>query len=419
MGLPELLAPAGNLEKLKMAVLYGADAVYLGGENFSLRAGADNFSTAEMAEGIDFAHQRGVKVYAAVNIYAHNQDLPPLPEYLRQLENLGVDALIISDPGIFRLAREIVPGMDLHISTQANTTNWSSVLFWRELGAKRVVLARELDLAEISEIKSRCLSRGGEPELEAFVHGAMCVSYSGRCLLSNYLTGRDANQGDCAQPCRWKYFLMEEKRPGKFLPITEDNRGTYLINSKDLCLLPFLPQLISAGLDSLKIEGRMKSAYYVAAVVKVYREAIDAVQAGGERFATGLDAWMEELTKVSHRDYSTGFLLGKPTGLEHSCADSAYTSSFDFVGLVEDYDPAAAVVKIEQRNRFRLGESLEFLPPQGPPRQWQPAWMKNEQGEEITAAPHPQQKVTLPLPFAVPKNTLVRRRIAEVNADDQ
>ena len=413
------MAPAGNLEKLKMAVLYGADAVYIGGQEFSLRAGADNFSPDEMAEGIGFAHQRGVKVYAAVNIYAHNQDLPELPDYLRQLENLGIDALIISDPGIFRLARETVPLMDLHISTQANTSNWSSVLFWRELGAKRVVLARELALAEISEIKSRCLSRGGEPELEAFVHGAMCVSYSGRCLLSNYLTGRDANQGDCAQPCRWKYFLMEEKRPGKFLPISEDNRGTYLINSKDLCLLAYLPQLLAAGLDSLKIEGRMKSAYYVAAVVKVYREAIDAVQAGGQAFDDGLDGWMEELTKVSHRAYSTGFLLGKPSGLEHSCADSAYTSSFDFVGLVEDYDPAAGIVHLEQRNRFKLGETLEFLPPQGPSRQWQPAWIKNELGEAITVAPHPQQKLTLPLPFAVAENTLVRRRIIEAKTDDQ
>jgi len=405
---PELLAPAGNLEKLKMAVLYGADAVYIGGQQFSLRAGADNFSADEMAAGVDFAHQRGVKVYAAVNIFAHNRDLPALPDYLRFLCQLGVDALIVADPGVFRLARQTVPGMELHISTQANNANWSTALFWQEQGAKRVVLARELEAAEIAEISAACRETG--MTLEAFVHGAMCMSYSGRCLLSRYLTGRDANQGDCAQPCRWKYALMEEKRPGVYLPVREDERGSYLLNARDLCLLPWLPQLVGAGVDSLKIEGRMKSAYYVAAVVKVYREALDALAQGEDCFAAGLDSWLEELENVSHRAYSSGFFLGKPSAGEYQAADAVYTSGCDFVGLVESYDPQNGTARVEQRNRFVAGETLAFLPPQGPPAQCKLEWIRDAEDQLVPAAPHPQQKVTIPVPFPLAANTIIRRR---------
>jgi putative protease len=305
---PELLAPAGNLEKLKMAVLYGADAVYLGGKSFGLRAFGGNFSREELKEAMDFAHARGKKVYVTVNIFPHNGDLEGLPDYLQYLQSIQADALLVADLGVFMMCRKLIPDMELHISTQANNTNWASVNAWKELGASRVVLAREMSLAEIREIRSKC-----DVDLEMFMHGAMCISYSGRCLLSNYFTGRDSNRGSCAQSCRWKYALVEETRPGKYFPIEEDERGTYIMNSKDMCLMPNIRDVIESGVDSLKIEGRMKSVHYAASVTKAYRLAIDSYFEDPEHFEVRQE-WMDELEKVSHRAYTTGFLLSPADG---------------------------------------------------------------------------------------------------------
>jgi len=410
---PELLAPAGNLEKLEMAVRFGADAVYLGGQSFSLRAGADNFSLAEMKRGISFAHENSARVYVAVNIFAHNEDLQGLPAYLKELGGLDIDGIILADPGVFRMAREIIPHIPIHISTQANNTNWSSLLFWQELGAKRVVLARELSLAEIREIKEKT-----NMELEVFVHGAMCISYSGRCLLSSYLTGRNANKGECAHPCRWKYHLVEEQRPGSYFPVVEEERGTYLFNSKDLCLIQHLPDLITAGVCSLKIEGRMKSAYYIATVVKVYREAIDAYFSSPEKFALSPE-WMEELAKVSHRHYTTGFLFHPPGHEDHRYDTSAYVRDYDFVGIVLGYDREKQEALVEQRNRFFTGDEVEFVPPRGQNLSGKITSMKNELGEHITSAPHPQQHITIPVPFPVEAFSLVRRRVEGENSGDR
>lgn len=399
----ELLAPAGNLEKLQIAVVYGADAVYLGGQAFGLRAAAGNFTQDEMSKGLDFAHSHGAKVYVTVNIFAHNQDLEQLPSYLRQLESLGVDGLIISDPGVWKIAQEIDVKIPLHVSTQANTTNWASCAFWEGLGAERIVLARELSLEEIKEIRSRV-----GLELEVFVHGAMCISYSGRCLLSNYMAGRDANRGECAQPCRWNYALLEEKRPGYYYPIEEDERGSYVFNSQDLCLLPYLPELIEAGVDSIKIEGRMKSIHYVATVVQAYRRALDSYYSDPKGYKPD-PAWYNEITKVSHRDYTSGFLFGKPQGEDHNYETSSYLRSYDFVGLVLDYDSKDGQATVEQRNNFRVGDELEISGPHTPLFVQKLSEMWDKSGEAIDIAPHPRQIVRFPVIKPVKKWDLIRR----------
>lgn len=404
---PELLAPAGDLEKLKMAVLYGADAVYLAGKKFGMRAAAANFSGEEMREGIAFAHKHGVKVYVTVNIFAGNSDLEELPAYLSTLAGLEVDALIISDPGVFALAREIVPGLPCHLSTQANTTNWCSALFWQQGGFKRVTLARELSLAEIETVCRRT-----ELEVEVFVHGAMCWAYSGRCYLSQYLAGRSANRGECAQACRWKYYLVEEKRRGEYMPLLEDERGIYILNSRDLCLIDFLGALVAAGVDSFKIEGRMKSAYYVATVTRIYRQAIDACCEAGEDFRVN-PLWRKELEAVSHRPYTTGFLEGLP-GLEGQVFDDGgQIASHEFVGVVREYDPLAQRAVVEMRNRFAEGEVLEVFGPQSPVRSFKVSGLKNSKGEQVREAVLVQEHVSFSLPFAVEEYSIIRRKLQE------
>lgn len=404
---PELLAPAGNLEKLKMALIYGADAVYMGGKAFGLRAFSDNFAEDELQEGIAFAHSLHKKAYVTVNIFPHNEDLPALPEYIEFLRDSKADGIIISDLGVYRLARQVAPGLPLHISTQANNTNWSSALCWQELGARRIVLARELSLAEIKEIRGKV-----QLELEAFVHGAMCISYSGRCLLSNYLTGRDANRGECAQPCRWQYSLVEEKRPGEYYPVLEDRQGTYIFNSKDLCLLPYIPDLAAAGLNSFKIEGRMKSVHYVATVVKVYREAIDSYAADPERYCIRPD-WLEELERISHRAYTTGFYFNETTWQDQIYGTSSYTQTHDFVGLVKSYDTQTHMAVIEQRNNMKVGEEIEVAQPQYPNFSQRIQTMYDDQGNSITVAPHPQQIITMPMSRPVVPFAMLRRKVKD------
>lgn len=397
----ELLAPAGDLSKLKMAILYGADAVYIGGREFSLRTASQNFSPGEMQEGLSFAHERGKKVYVALNIVPKNADLEGIKTYVKELYNLGADGVIVSDLGAFSIVRRTVPDMPVHISTQANTSNFESALMWHSMGAKRIVLARELTLSEIGEIREKLPM---ECELEAFVHGAMCVSYSGRCLLSNYLANRDSNRGECAQPCRWKYYLMEEKRPGQFMPVFENDTGTFIFNSKDLCMIEHIPKLIKNGVSSFKIEGRVKSEYYVATVVKAYREAIDAYYEKGRDYKFE-QKWLDEVGKVSHREYSTGFYLGKP---EQIYGYSSYIRNYDIVGIVLSYDEQEKTAVIEQRNRFVKGDTVEFLPPEGDFFEQRIDFIMHE-GEETDTAPHPQMIVKIPADRPVVKDTIVRR----------
>ncbi len=399
----ELLAPAGDLEKLRTAVLYGADAVYLGGRHFGLRAGAGNFTEEELAAGLVFAHERGVHVYVTVNIFAHNRDLAGLPAYLDTLCRAGVDAVIVSDPGVIGLVRRACPDLPVHLSTQANTTNWAAARFWEEQGVRRIVLARELSLQEIREIRERVAL-----ELEIFIHGAMCISYSGRCLLSNYLTGRDANRGDCAQSCRWKYALVEEKRPGEYFPIEEDERGSYIIGSKDLCLIEHIPELIDAGVSSFKIEGRMKSVNYVAGVVKAYRAAIDAYQGDPENYRFNPD-WLEEIGKVSHRDYITGFLFGRPGPVGQHYTREIYRRSHTFAGIVRGYEHDSGMAVVEQRNRFAVGDEVEIMVPQGESFKKMITAIFNEEGAPVEAAPHPQQIVRIPLGRPVPLYSILRK----------
>lgn len=400
---PELLAPAGNLEKLKMAIIYGADAVYLGGQRFSLRAAAGNFSSEEMTQGLAFAHGHGVKVYVTINIFFHNEDLIGLPEYLEDLAQMGIDGIIASDPGVIALARAKVPQLPIHLSTQANTTNWASARFWGQQGVSRLVLARELSLEEIKEVKAKT-----GLELEVFVHGAMCMSYSGRCLLSNYMAHRDANRGQCAQPCRWKYALVEETRPGQYYPIEEDERGSYIFNSQDLNMLEHLPELLETGVSSLKIEGRMKSVHYVATVVKVYRQAIDSLLGDPENFQVR-EQWKQEITKVSHRDYTTGFYFGKPTVEDHTYGTSSYLRHYDFVGVVLEYNEQKNIAFVEQRNKIFLGDELEVVGPQAEPISFFLEEMWDQNGQLIEEAPHPQQKIYLKLPIKTEPNAMVRR----------
>lgn len=402
---PELLAPAGNMEKLKMALLYGADAVYLGGKAFGLRAFGGNFTNEELQEAVDFAHKLGKKIYVTVNIFPHNSDIAKLPAYLTFLNEIKVDAILVADLGVFTLAKEYAPDVELHISTQANNTNWAAVNAWAELGASRVVLAREMSLEEIKEIREKC-----SVELEMFVHGAMCISYSGRCLMSNYLTGRDANRGSCAQPCRWNYALVEEKRPGQYFSVLEDERGTYIFNSKDMCLLPYLPDVIASGVDSLKIEGRMKSVHYAASVVKAYREAIDSYFAAPEQFEVKKE-WVEELDKVSHRAYTTGFYYGRPTEKDQIYGTSSYTQTSDFVGLVLDYDEKTGFATVEQRNNMKVGQEIEIFQPHLAGYRQILQEMYNDEGEAIQVAPHPQQIVKIRMDKPVEPYGILRRDI--------
>jgi len=404
----ELLAPAGNMDKLKMALLYGADAVYLGGKSFGLRAFSDNFDEDELRSAVSYTHERGKKVHVTVNIFPHNSDLKGLPEYLRFLYEIGTDAILVADPGIFHLARTVVPELPVHISTQANVTNWLAAKFWYEAGARRIVLAREVSLTDVHTIHEKV-----PVELEGFVHGAMCISYSGRCLLSNYFTkDRDSNRGQCAQACRWKYHVVEETRPGEYYPVSEDERGTYIFNSKDLCLLPYLPQLYDSGLTSLKIEGRMKSVHYVATVVKVYRQALDAYERDPQHFQV-LPEWRDELEKISHRPYTDGFSVHRPTAADQVYSRSSNTQTHDFIGLVERYDAQRHIAYIEQRNNFKVGDEVEFLQPKGPLVRHTIGAMMDADGMAITVAPHPQQKVGLYIDTPLEPYSMMRRKVAE------
>lgn len=402
----ELLAPAGNMDKLKMALLYGADAVYLGGKSFGLRAFSDNFSLEEMEEAVRYAHELGKKVHVTVNIFPHNADLNGLPEYLTSLRDIHVDAVLIADPGIFSLARQIVPDLPVHISTQANVTNWASAKFWHDAGAKRVVMAREVSLKDVKAIHDKV-----PVELEGFVHGAMCISYSGRCLLSNYFTeNRDSNRGQCVQCCRFKYNVVEEKRPGQYFPVMEDERGTYIFNSKDLCLLPYLPDLYNAGLCSLKIEGRMKSVHYVATVVKVYRQAIDAYERDPEHFRV-LPEWVEELEKISHRPYTRGFSVSRPTEADQVYSHSSNTQTHEFIGLVRSYDAERKLAWIEQRNHFKVGQTVEFLQPKGKLIRCTISRILDEDGQDLDAARHAQQVVAVPVDEPLEAYSMMRREM--------
>lgn len=385
----ELLAPAGDLERLKVAVIYGADAVYLGGQIFGLRAAAKNFNMEDLKKGVDFAHKNGVKVFITANIIPHNDDLKELPKYLKKISELGVDAVIVSDPGTFSIVKETVPDMEIHISTQANNTNYSTVNFWNKLGAKRVVLARELSFNEIKEIRRNIPE---DVDLEAFVHGAMCMSYSGRCLLSNYMIERDANRGECAHPCRWKYYLVEEKRPGEYMPVIEDKQGTYIMNSKDLCMIEYIPDIIESGITSLKIEGRMKTTHYVATVVRAYRMAIDSYYNNPSGW-TFSPMWLDEIKKASHRDFTTGFYVKKPDHKEHIYGEQYHDRGYNFVGMVKDYDENTKIATIEQRNRFFVGDDIEIVGPNEKVLNISIGKMWDEEGNIIEVAPHPKQIV--------------------------
>ncbi len=397
----ELLAPAGNLSKLKTAIKFGADAVYIGGEEFSLRTAADNFTYDEMREGIEFAHERGKKVYVAVNIVPRSDELERIREYAKKLYEMEADGVIVSDLGAFSVIKNAVPDLPIHISTQANNTNYESANMWHSMGATRIVLARELSLGEIKTVRENLSS---DCELEVFVHGAMCVSYSGRCLLSNYLTNRDSNKGECAQPCRWKYYLMEEKRPGEYMPVFENDKGTFIFNSKDLCMIEHIKELDEAGVKSLKIEGRVKSEYYVSTVVKAYRKAIDDYYAGKE-FDRKL---FDEVLKVSHREYSKGFYFGNP---EQIYTYGSYVRNYDIVGVVLSYDKETKTASIEQRNRFFKGDEVEFMPPVGDYISAKITKILTEDGEEVDSAPHPQQILKIPVDTPLEVDTIMRKEV--------
>ncbi|MFV0519075.1 MAG: peptidase U32 family protein [Lachnospirales bacterium] len=404
----ELLAPAGDLEKLKIAITFGADAVYIGGDKFGLRAKAKNFTYDEMIEGLEFAHSRGKKVYVTLNIFAHNDDFYALEEYLLDLDKLGVDAVIVSDLGIFSWVREILPNMEIHISTQANTTNVHSVKMWNTLGAKRVVVARELNAKDLKVISD---TMPVEFDIEAFVHGAMCISYSGRCLLSNYMTNRDANKGACAHPCRWKYNLVEETRPGEYMPIEEDERGTYIYNSKDLCMLEHIPELIECGVNSFKIEGRMKTAYYVGAVVRTYRTAIDDYLKDPKLYENKKSYYMEEIRKSSHRDFTTGFYFGRPDGNEQIYTNNSYIRNYDFCAVIKSYDRLTGYAIIEQRNKFVKGEEIEIFKSNGENVSFVIDEMFDENNSIITEAPHPKQIIKIKLPCEVAEFDMFRKSV--------
>lgn len=401
---PELLAPAGSLAKLKIAITYGADAVYVGGEEFSLRVAAENFTPEELAEGVEFAHKRGKKVYLTANIIPHNEDICRYEEFLKEYSKAGFDAVILSDLGMFQITREIAPDLEIHISTQANNVNFKSAEGWYKMGAKRVILAREMSFGEIAEIREKTPDG---LELEAFVHGAMCISYSGRCLLSNYMTNRDSNQGACSHPCRWKYYLMEETRPGEYMPVVENERGTFIYNSKDLCMIEHIDKLIESGLDSFKIEGRVKTEYYLATVVKAYRDAIDKYFENPDDFKTD-PKWLEELKKVSHRDYTTGFFFGKPDGNEQNYETSSYIRNYELLGIVEDYDPSTGLLSVVQKNRFFKGSEVEFLRPRGDFVKHKIEYMEDEDGNELEIANKPQKIAKIRIDTPIEKDSMMR-----------
>ena len=390
---PELLIPASSLEVLKTAVMFGADAVYIGGDAFGLRAKAKNFSKEEMKEGIEFAHEHGVHVHVTVNILAHNYDLDGVETYLHELKELKPDALIIADPGIFMKARRICPEIDIHVSTQANNTNYETYNFWHDLGAKRVVAARELSMAEIKEIKQRIPE---DLEMESFIHGAMCISYSGRCLLSNYFTGRDANHGACTHPCRWKYAVVEEKRPGEYLPVYENERGTYIFNSKDLCMIEHIPELVDAGVDSCKIEGRMKTALYVATVARTYRKAIDDFFESEETYRQNMPWYLDQISKCTYRQFTTGFYFGKPSDEMQIYDNNTYVSEYIYLGIVYDIDERG-FAKIEQRNKFSVGDEIEIMKPDGTDVKVRVNGMYTEDGTAVESCPHSKEIIYLDL----------------------
>lgn len=387
---PELLVPAGSLELLKVAIRFGADAVYVGGELYGLRAKAHNFSMQDLAEGIAFAHEHNKKVYITANITAHNQDICGIREYFKELAKIGPDALIISDPGVFLIAKEVCPEIPVHISTQANNVNYMTYRFWHQMGATRVVSGRELSLEEIGELRAQIPS---ELEIETFVHGAMCISYSGRCLLSNYMTGRDANRGACTHPCRWKYFLMEETRPGEYFPVEENERGTYIFNSRDLCMVEHIPELVAAGIDSFKIEGRMKTALYVAVVARTYRKAIDDYFEDPAKYLENLPWYREEISKCTYRTYTTGFFFGKPGPDAQVYEENTYNKEYIYLGIVSEVENGFGI--IEQRNKFSVGEEIEIMRSNGENIVLTVTAMKNADGKEITSCPHPKQKIWL------------------------
>lgn len=400
---PELLIPASSLEVLKTAVIYGADAVYIGGETFSLRAKAKNFSEEDMREGIAFAHAHQVKVHVTANILAHNEDIREAEDYFKMLAQLQPDALIISDPGLFMTAKKICPEIEIHISTQANNTNYETYRFWWELGAKRVVSARELSLEEIREIREKIPD---EMEIESFIHGAMCISYSGRCLLSNYFTGRDANQGACTHPCRWKYAVMEEKRPGEYLPVYENERGTYIFNSKDLCMIEHIPEMIDAGIDSFKIEGRMKTALYVATVARTYRKAIDDYLESEETYRSNMKWYQEEISKCTYRQFSTGFYFGKPSEENQIYDNNTYISEYIYLGMVEE--EKEKLVRIEQKNKFSVGDRIEIMKPDGRNIPVRVLAMYDEEMEAVESCPHSKQIIWLKLSEQAGKYDILR-----------
>ena len=402
----ELLIPASSLEVLKIAVIYGADAVYIGGEVFGLRAKAKNFSMEDMAEGIQFAHEHGVKVYVTANILAHNGDLEGVREYFTQLKEIKPDALIISDPGIYTIAKEICPEIERHISTQANNTNYGTYQFWWNQGAKRVVTARELSLNEIAEIRKNIPD---EMEIETFVHGAMCISYSGRCLLSNYFTGRDANQGACTHPCRWKYAVVEEKRPGEYLPVYENERGTYIFNSKDLCMIEHIPELIEAGIDSFKIEGRMKTALYVATVARTYRKAIDDYLTSPEKYKENMDWYLEQISNCTYRQFTTGFFFGKPSEESQIYDNNTYIKEYTYLGIVGERNEEG-LYQIEQRNKFSVGEQIEVMKPDGRNIPVTVKRIVDEDGNEMESAPHPKQVLYIDLGQELEMYEILRRQ---------
>ncbi len=407
----ELLAPAGDLERLKIAFTYGADAVYIGGEIFGMRSAAKNFTKEDMIEGVKFAHERGKHVFVTINIIPRNDDLLQLENYLLELQEIGVDAVIVSDPGVFTIVRKTIPNMEVHISTQASTTNAASAAFWYKQGAKRVVTARELSFEEIKELRE---NTPADMDIETFVHGAMCMSYSGKCVISNHTTGRDANKGSCAQSCRWKYTLTEEVGPGEYKPVLEGIDPEFFFNSKDLCMIEYIPEIFESGITSLKIEGRMKTAYYVATTVRAYRMALDAYYKDPENWKFN-PMWLEELKKGSHRDYSTGFFFDRPDAKSHNYESASYIRNYDFIGLVKGYEQESGLVIVEQRNKMYVGDKIEVI---GPFKETMNATileMYNEDNEPIESAPHARQTVKMKLDIDVEKDYMLRKPIKVIN----
>ena len=402
----ELLAPAGDLEKLKTAIIYGADAVYFGGELFSLRAGAGNLSIEEISEAMDFIHNHSCKGYMTINIYPHNEDIPLLIDYVNKLKDIPVDAFIVSDPGVIQIIKSVIPDAEIHLSTQANTTNYVTANFWASLGVKRIVSAREMNLKDLKFMKEHLPD---DVEIESFVHGAMCISYSGRCLLSNFMVGRDANRGACTHPCRWKYALMEEKRPGEYFPIEEDSRGSYILNSRDMCMIDSIPDLVDAGVTSFKIEGRMKSMYYVATIVSAYRMALDAYLSDPENYEYK-DYYFTELCKASHREFTHGFYYNKPTDKDQNYLTSDYTRDYSFVGLVKGFDDSTGRTIVEQRNKFSVGDTVEIFGPRVPFYEEVITEMFDEEGNPVDSAPHPQQILQIRFKNKPEEDFIIRKK---------